>query len=70
MKRENRVKEIIKIEVLTKDENEHILEIEMDGDVLTFTLDSNFVFSGDYSGNFAKMFKRALEVWGPPREDE
>jgi hypothetical protein len=64
------MKESIKIEVIKKDDdNEHPLEIECDGDVLEFILDGKSIFEGDYSGNFAKLFQRALEIWGQPRKD-
>ncbi|MDD5240024.1 MAG: hypothetical protein PHH61_06215 [Candidatus Nanoarchaeia archaeon] len=64
------MKESIKTVVIAPDGNEHNLEIVVDGDVAEFLLDGKQVFDGDYSGNFAKIFKRALEIWGPPREEE
>ena len=46
------------------DEHEHELEIRYDADVLTFSLDGHPVFSGDFAGNFEKVFKRSIEIWG------
>ena len=50
--------------VSPQDEHEHELEIRCEDDVLTFSLDGQTVFSGDFTGNFEKVFKRAIEIWG------
>ena len=63
------MQEKIKTEVITDDGNEHNLEVVLDSDVIDFILDGKSVFGGDYSNNFAKLFKRALEIWGGPEEE-
>jgi len=63
------LKEAIKnIVVNPEDGHEIELEILYEADVLDFNLNGKKLFSGDYSGNFKKVFKRALEIWGEPDE--
>jgi len=67
MKEEARLNEIptesLLTEVCKQDGNSHILEVRNVGDVLEFYLDGKEVFSGDWTNNFLKVFKRAIEMW-------
>ena len=51
------------------EEQEGVLTIRYDGDVLWFVVDDKPVFSGDWTGNFAPLFERILQMWEPFRED-
>ncbi len=55
-----------------KEGNEHKLELvtNENDDVLTFVLDGKAIFDGDWSRNFAKLFDRAIIMWGAPPEEE
>ena len=60
------MKEAIKTVVMKEFEADFIeaeLEIIFEDDVLAFLLDGEELFSGDWSGNFTPIFKRALEIW-------
>lgn len=50
-------------EVVITDEDNKVLEVRNVGEVLEFYLNGKLLFSGDWTGNFMKVFKRALELW-------
>ena len=54
---------IITLVCLPDEDKQQELEIRNIGDVLEFYLDHKKVFSGDWSGNFLEIFKRALKLW-------
>jgi hypothetical protein len=63
------MKESIKLVVVDdRDDNgrEKELEIMYEDGVLSFTLDGNPLFSGDWEGSnhFNEVFKRASQLWG------
>lgn len=67
------MKEKIEVPVICdKNPDDHTLEIisDPDSDVVDFFLDGQQVFGGDWSANFARVFKRALEIWGDQTETE
>lgn len=58
------MKESIKIPVMSgKDEIERELEMLYEDNVIEFHFEGSEVFSGDFNGNFAEAFARALELW-------
>ena len=65
------MKESIKITVLSgKDEIERELEILYEDNVIEFHFEGSEVFSGDFNGNFAEAFTRALELWSIDTSDK
>jgi len=56
------IEEAIITEVCIGDNNGE-LQIRYSDDVLEFYLDGKEIFGGDWTNNFANIFKRALELW-------
>ena len=55
--------------VVESDEGDNSeLQIRYTSDVLEFYLNGKKIFSGDWSGNFEPLFKRALKLWGTKME--
>ena len=57
-------KETISTGVVLPDDTEATLMIEHDDNVLTFYIDGQEVFGGDWFGNFGAMLARAVNLWG------
>lgn len=69
------MKETLTTIVFTSPEKEEIIDIENENDTLSFKIIKNenekeLLFSVNYSNNMARIFKRALEIWGEPEGDE
>ena len=56
-------------EICSPTDNEtHELTIRYKDDVLRFFIDNKEVFTGDWTGNFLEVFKRALKLWDSKEE--
>lgn len=57
------MKESIEVIVSDRDNDEACLSVEKDDDVITFYLQNEAICSGDWTANFLKLFKRAVQKW-------
>jgi len=65
------MKESIKIIAVSgKDEIEKELEMLYEDNVIEFHFEGREAFSGDFNGNFAEAFTRALELWSIDNQEK